>query len=674
MSPGSIYNIRAYATNSVGVAYSNQIATTTNAILSTITTAEVSSIGSVIASCGGTITSDGGATVTERGVCWNTTGNPTVADAKTNNGSGTGNFTSAITGLIPGTNYYVRAYSVNRIGTTYGNTMLFKTLAILPIVTTGILNPLSPTTASCSGNISYDGGAPVTARGVCWSTAANPTVSDSKTNEGSGSGDFVSSITGLAPEITYYARAYAVNSAGTSYGNTLQLKTSAVLPTITTTTPTLLTNETVSCGGNISSDGGAVVSARGVCWSTSHNPTTADSKSSEGVGICSFSILITNLTQGLTYYIRSYATNSKGTAYGNEVIVVASLTPIITTSDPLFIKTTFFQAGGNVVFDGASPIAMRGVCWSTNPTPTISNAHTNDGNGSGIFSSSPSGLTPNTLYYVRAYATNYFGTTYGNEISVVTSYGEVTDADGNVYQTIKIGNQIWTRENLKTTKYNDGMPIDNNIGTTVTGAYCWYNNDINNKDTYGALYNAYTIATNKLAPIGWHVATSEEWSILLSNTIGNERLKESGTKHWVAPNLGNNLTGFSAVPGGKREPNLGYLYMGTQAVWWTSTVSYFGHDALFLDSYNKVIQGSTINSMRASVRCIMGTVSLPVVSMNPYHYDVRPTSATVNFTVTELGGPTITTTGVCWSSTNYLPTIADNKTSVAKIASANYYL
>ena len=184
----------------------------------TVTTATITSITSTTASSGGNVTSDGGASVTARGVCWSTSANPTTADSKTTNSSGTGTFTSSLTSLTPGTLYHVRAYATNSVGTSYGGDSSFTTLTT-PTVITATITSITSTTASSGGNVTSDGGASVTARGVCWNTSANPTVANGHTTNGIGTGTFTSSITGLDPDTTYYVRAYATNSVGTIYGN-----------------------------------------------------------------------------------------------------------------------------------------------------------------------------------------------------------------------------------------------------------------------------------------------------------------------------------------------------------------------------------------------------------------------------------------------------------------------
>jgi uncharacterized protein (TIGR02145 family) len=217
--PNTEYYVRAYAINSEGTGYGKQVTFTTGQLaIPVLTTTSVSGITQTTAVSGGNITTDGGSPVTERGVCWATTTNPTISNNKTSNGTGTGIFTSNITGLTGNTRYYVRAYATNPEGTGYGQEVFFNSSPLLPVVTTSDPSATSTTTATGGGTVSSDGGSPVTARGVCWSTSANPTISGSRTSDGTGTGTFVSSISGLISNTTYHVRAYATNVVGTAYG------------------------------------------------------------------------------------------------------------------------------------------------------------------------------------------------------------------------------------------------------------------------------------------------------------------------------------------------------------------------------------------------------------------------------------------------------------------------
>lgn len=156
----------------------------------------------------------------------------------------------------------------------------------------------------------------------------------------------------------------------------------------------------------------------------------------------------------------------------------------------------------------------------------------------------------------------------------------VTDIDGNVYNAVTIGTQVWMASNLKTLRYNDGAMISN--APAASGSYFFYNNNPDNKITYGALYNWYAVNTGKLCPTGWHIPTDDEWTILtdfLGIDVAGGKLKEKGTTHWNAPNEGaTNETGFTALPGGLRAYFDGAYYtMGDVGNWWSSTAESTTH-------------------------------------------------------------------------------------------------
>jgi len=295
----------------------------------------------------------------------------------------------------------------------------------LPVLITSDVSDITRTMAVCGGDISSDGGSTITVRGVCWSIGTTPTIANDKTIDGAGGGSFISSISGLTAGTTYYVRAYATNNIGTGYGMAMSFTTQQLtLPVLTTSVVSDITRTTATCGGNIISDGGSTVTARGICWSTGHNPTTSNSHTTDGTGLGSFTSNITNITGSTTYYVRAYATNGVGTAYGNEITFTTLLNliiPTVTTTSITNVAGTTASSGGNVISDGGASIILRGICWSTNPNPTLANSHTTDGSGTGEFVSFLTNLNLATHYYVRAYAANSVGMAYGDELSFTTS-------------------------------------------------------------------------------------------------------------------------------------------------------------------------------------------------------------------------------------------------------------
>jgi len=329
LSAGTLYYVRAYATNEAETAYGETLSFSTDqsSSMPTVITADISSVTATSAESGGDVTSDEGVTVTACGVCWSTSKNPTLSDSYTTDGSDTGSFTSNITGLSPNTTYYVRAYATNNTGTAYGNQVSFTTSIDLPTVITTSISSITEISAQSGGTVTSDGGASVIAYGVCWSTSVSPTLSDNYTTDGSGTGQFISYLTGLSPGTTYYVRAYATNNAGTAYGEAYNFETdqSYSKPTVITAAISSITSISAESGGNVTSDGGATVTAYGICWSTSENPTLSDSYTTDGSGTGQFISILDGLSPNTTYYIRAYAINSAGIAYGNELVLTTNI-------------------------------------------------------------------------------------------------------------------------------------------------------------------------------------------------------------------------------------------------------------------------------------------------------------------------------------------------------------
>lgn len=357
----------------------------------------------------------------------------------------------------------------------------------------------------------------------------------------------------------------------------------------------------------------------------------------------------TGLIPSTTYLYRVYSYNSAGNSSFSNVLTIQTLSiqslAIITTTALSNITANTALSGGNITSDGGSIVTARGIVWSISQNPTISlSTKTIDGTGSGIFSSNMLGLNPNTNYYVRAYATNSLGTSYGNQISfnslqnVINGIGpNVTDVDGNVYQSVINCNQTFTSKNLNVTKYSDGTPIPQVTDPSAwanltTGAWCYYNNVTSNGNTYGKLYNWYAVkgiydlasASNpnlrkKLAPTGWHIPTLTEWNTLV-NCLGSNaavKMKSSGTQYWFFPPIATdvpfyNISGFNGLPGGFRSEagiSNALSYVGS---WWCSTeLSLPNADSVILQHNNGSSGTATsfntrfdIKSIGLSIRCV----------------------------------------------------------------------
>jgi len=558
-------------------------------------------------------------------------------------------------------NYVSRNYIYKSEG--YSVRCVRGAVITLPTVTTDIVGAVTDSTATCGGTVTADGNAAVTMRGVCWDTLPDPTVSNSHTVDGIGLGVFNSSMTGLTSGTIYYVRAYATNSAGTAYG---ALRTFTTKISVNTSPVNDITATTVVCGGTVNSAGNAEVTMRGVCWNTLPAPTLNGSHTVDGTGAGVFTSNITGLTPGTTYYVRAYATNSVGTVYGDDIIfTTVDTTPTVTTKAVSILSETTALSGGNITFDGGAAVTVCGICWDTLPNPTVSGIHTTDSASMGIFTSSMMNLTPATTYYVRAYATNSVGTTYGQEISFRTysscpGAATVTDHEGNVYNTVQIGNQCWTRENMRcmTSPSTGTMILEFPAGYySYTGKKAYYvNGDSANTATYGLLYNwaaaidtfntAYgetsTISWDGLSvtfsghrrgicPAGWHVPSNAEWTqlttyvynngyqcsgcsgsnnVAMVNCIAKALASQTG---WVNSSntfaVGNdpstnNATGFSALPAGFYSGN--YTF-GTNTHFWSATQRDLARSCIRFLSRNDDYVSSTTAALKFygySVRCV----------------------------------------------------------------------
>jgi uncharacterized protein (TIGR02145 family) len=372
--------------------------------------------------------------------------------------------------------------------------------------------------------------------------------------------------------------------------------------------------------------------------------------------------------------------------------------PILSTSPVSGIWVTTAQTNVTVKTTGGFPILSQGICWSTSANPTVEKDQKTvsyNKTKSGEIVYNMTGLQSNTTYYVRAYATNKMGIGYGNEVTFVTespSTEAVTDVDGNVYHTVKIGGLIWLAENLKVIHYNDGTPINyrpesfkvpnppykfENISSTL-GLYAWYNNEASMKDTYGALYDYNAALCGKLAPQGWHVSTYSDWEELVTVLGGvppdggqvERKIRETGNEHWINSLPGvTNETGFTALPAGmctdyNYQEEHHFSGLGTLAGWWTSTWLEGGYsgglpdgDPLYSISFN-YLKWHTDGYHYFSIRCVKDGV--PLVSTIPVT-EVTSSMAKSGGKIRTDGGLTIKSAGVCWN-TSPNPTIDNFKT------------
>ena len=316
--------------------------------------------------------------------------------------------------------------------------------------------------------------------------------------------------------------------------------------------------------------------------------------------------------------------------------------PTVTTNSVSSITTPSATCGGNVTSDGGAMVTDRGVCWSTSQNPTVSDSHTSNGIGTGSFTSIMTGLSPNTTYYVRAYATNNVGTAYGSQVSFTTfpsidgqpcPYATmVTDIDNNTYNTVQIGNQCWMKENLRTTRFENGVIIPMGNMDSYTPYRYAPDEDSSNVSTYGYLYNWVAVmhgtssssanpsGVQGICPAGWHVPSDSEWNTLTNyvrsqtqyccdnggNNIANALASTMGWNSSTSPcAVGNNAstnnaTGFSALPAGNN-----YWNIGSRAFFWSATeTGDYAYSRLFNSQTSSVSSNISNKFLALSVRCV----------------------------------------------------------------------
>jgi uncharacterized protein (TIGR02145 family) len=485
-----------------------------------ITTAEITNITGTSATGGGTITDEGSGTVVEKGICWSKGNTPTIADSRTIVGGGAGTFASDMTNLDAATTYYVRAYATNKAGTGYGIAMSFSTLGQAPAATTQAATNISTTSATLNGTVNanylsttvtFEYGT-TTSYGQTITSVQSPVTGNNIINVGA-------DISGLISGTTYHYRVKSANSIGTTNGNDLIFTTLPDVPTVTTAPVIVVIHNYATSGGNVSYDGGSLVTARGVCWGTSTYPSITGEHTIDGNGTGSFISKIRCLSYATTYYIRAYATNNIGIAYGNQSSFTTEISQIVFNP--------------NLTYGSVSDI--DGNCYKTiqigNQTWMAENLKTSKYND-------------------------------GSPIPNVTDNTEWENLLNNKYVEpfITTGAYCWYNNDSAT--YENVYGRLYNFGVVNTGKICpvgWHVPDgIDGLDGYPMSEDCYN-----------------------ASYLGG-KLMEPGSSHWINPNTVciNNETGFTAVPAGRRDPDGTFTDLGYKAYFWTP--EWAGHGPLVI--------------------------------------------------------------------------------------------
>jgi hypothetical protein len=452
LRPAVRYYLRAFAENKQGVAYNEdvlQFVVPDNRTVPALTTDAVDNISNTSAGVRATITTDGQSAVTVYGICYSGINpNPELTDSVAITGTNLTQalpyiYTQALAGLAPGKEYFVRAFAGNSLGTAYSNARTFRTTAATnqaPSVQTDNVLNITINTASVDATLTAPGTATVNRYGIVFSaTNTTPTLADGVVQSGTTAGgsfpqSFSGNLTSLAANTTYYARAFATNPVGTSYGvvRTFQTLNVAATPPAVVTNEVLSTSITTSsatASGTLTAQGTDNIVQYGFCYSaTNANPTTADpvitsGTTSPGGFPFSFNGGLTGLSAGTAYFIRAFARSNAGTSYGvikNFRTVAATVTPPgVQTVSSTNIQAFSATGLGSLTSSGTAPITEYGIVFSsTTIDPTLADSKAVAGTSSPggfpfSFSASLTGLVANTTYNFRAYAISVAGTSYG---------------------------------------------------------------------------------------------------------------------------------------------------------------------------------------------------------------------------------------------------------------------
>jgi uncharacterized protein (TIGR02145 family) len=501
------------------------------------------------------------------------------------------------------------------------NSMYSNWSPSIPEIKTSIPTDITKQSATIGYEVKSDGGVKVTEVGLYWGTSSNPEVNGTKVVGIINNTNFGTSISDLKPDTKYYVKAYAINGVGTGYGTTESFTTLIAKPVAEFTAD----QTSINVGGSVQ-----------FTDKSTNNPTSWSWDFGDGTTSTTQNPFHTYLTGG-TYTVSLTAKNTSG--FDDEVKtnfikvdanVPVYLSSVIENSTPSVIEISFSLPLADIhQSQSAFSLMVNGIersydGWSILetkillciPIPVVK------GETVTVTYSKPSSYpiqTPSGSQ-VGSFIANVTNNVDKEIIGIIfnpnLTYETVTDIDGNTYKTIKIGTQTWMAENLKTTKYNDNTPIPNIMGgqqwmDLTSGAYCFYDNFISNRETYGALYNWYAVNTGKLCPNGWHVPISNEFYPLTGNFGGDDyKIKETTYIHWkfLYGHEGTNESGFTALPGGYLLLN-DFLGIGGYGNWWTASEYDTNKEILALmfevrNFTSKTSIYQTSKTVGCSVRCL----------------------------------------------------------------------
>ncbi len=478
----------------------------------------------------------------------------------------------------------------------------FEVSQVVIVKTEGV-SEITMRSCKVAGTLVDVGSSGVNNHGFCRSLTTNPAEAIDCNQLGSEDErvSFSSVIEDLAPETKYYFWAYASLEGIRTYGDRGEFTTlPAQFPEVETGTVSEITSTSAKCGYSILSDGGSPVSMRGLCWGREPLPSleNAENHTEDGDSIGNYTGTMTGLTPEADYFVRAYATNGEGTAYGDQKTFGTPPNPMqpeVETNSPQELTEHSVVLGGSILQEGYAEITAKGIYWGLAPNPTENDNILHGGSGASAFQLTLGDLSSSTTYYYRAFAENSAGIGLGEPLKFKTLFecGDplIDERDGQEYPTVLIGEQCWMAKNL-----NVGLRVDIETGQTADGIqkFCYEDNPSHCLD-YGGLYtwdemmqNSTDQSAQGVCPDGWHIPSDGEWMALekhlgiLETDLETEAyrgynqggmLKSADKPPWAEPNtLATNSTQFSALPSGMIFPvSSTSSGLGSYTVYWVSS-------------------------------------------------------------------------------------------------------
>ncbi len=430
LTDATTYHYRVVAQNGTGTTYGLDKTFHTGGSAPTATTVAATAISPTGATLNGTVNANNNETtiIFEYGLTTTYRDAVTATQSPLSTGIDTA-VSAALTGLTNNTLYHYRVVAQNTLGTVYGVDLTFRTL-IPATAVTNAATAIGPNGATLNGTVNANGVSTTVTFQIGLTTGYGTTFTAPQSPVSGSANTAVNYTVGsLTPNSTYHYRVVAQTFYGTIYGADRTFTTNAIAPTVTTVAATGITYTGGTLNGTVNANNASTTVTFEYGLNTGYGTTvTADQSPVNGVTNTAVSKAITGLTESTTYHYRVVGQNIGGTTNGTDMTFTTLTTtlPIVTTAQISTVTTNSAKSGGNVTADGGEVVTARGVCWATSHNPAISGSHTTNGSGTGLFTSAITGLTDNTVYYVRAYATNNRGTAYGQEVPLKTNSESVS--------------------------------------------------------------------------------------------------------------------------------------------------------------------------------------------------------------------------------------------------------